>query len=246
MALSTQNTATPGSTNQTQTIPANDNRKINVILVGYDIENNPVAQQQLEEISKAVQAGGGQAQVLLAGHDRVQLQQAMSQAVNIATGKRVPTSGGGGGGYVTGYRETDMTAVLVIVILLSCALMVALILIVRNRRMQTAGGPRIAGAAALPIAGTMDILYNDGGYKSFSLRKPVSRFGRSSSSDFVLHDDEISGTHAELHVRSEGYFIRDLGSSNGTFVNGEQVTEAWVKPGDEIQMGNTKITLKNS
>ncbi|MBU1339569.1 MAG: FHA domain-containing protein [Acidobacteria bacterium] len=246
MALSTQNTATPGSTNQTQTIPANDNRKINVILVGYDIENNPVAQQQLEEISKAVQAGGGQAQVLLAGHDRVQLQQAMSQAVNIATGKRVPTSGGGGGGYVTGYRETDMTAVLVIVILLSCALLVALILIVRNRRIQTADGPRISGAAAILPSGTLDILYSDGGYKSFSLRKPVSRFGRSSSSDFVLHDDEISGTHAELHVRSEGYFIRDLGSSNGTFVNGEHVTEAWVKPGDEIQMGNTKITLKNS
>ena len=215
--------------------PERRNIPITVSTVGFQVSDSE--QAVLDDIANA---GGG---VSGSAQDMDQLTQAFSTAIRQATGAVVPM--GGGGGYVSGYRETDMTTVLIVVILAACAMMATIILLLRRRRLQTAGGPRVSGTAAGPAAGTLDILYSDGGYKSFSLNKQVSRLGRSSSSDLVLHDDEVSGTHAELHVLKEGYFIRDLGSSNGTFVNGQQVTESWVRPGDEIQLGTTKMTLKS-
>ena len=56
-----------------------------------------------------------------------------------------------------------------------------------------------------------------------------------------LHDTEISREHAELSRRGDKFFLRDLGSSNGTFVNGKQINEHELASGDQVQLGRTLL-----
>ncbi len=62
----------------------------------------------------------------------------------------------------------------------------------------------------------------------------------------VVDDDAISGMHAVLEKYSAGWTLRDLGSSNGTFVNGGRITgERSLHSGDEIQLGNTRLVFRD-
>lgn len=61
--------------------------------------------------------------------------------------------------------------------------------------------------------------------------------GRAPENAIALADGMVSRQHAEIFPDGEGWVIRDLGSRNGTAVNGEQVNEAWINPGDEVRIG---------
>jgi hypothetical protein len=67
--------------------------------------------------------------------------------------------------------------------------------------------------------------------------------GRSSACQLVFADDTVSRRHAELHVTDGRWMLRDLGSSNGTYVNGRRVMEAEVAAGDEIELGACRFRL---
>jgi hypothetical protein len=67
--------------------------------------------------------------------------------------------------------------------------------------------------------------------------------GRSSSCQLVLADDTVSRRHAELRVEDGRWLLRDLGSSNGTWVNGRRVIEAEVRPGDLLHLGGAEVRL---
>jgi hypothetical protein len=67
--------------------------------------------------------------------------------------------------------------------------------------------------------------------------------GRSPSCQLVFGDDTVSRRHAELHFDGGRWMLRDLGSSNGTWVNGRRVMEAEVAPGDELQLGGLAIRI---
>ena len=67
--------------------------------------------------------------------------------------------------------------------------------------------------------------------------------GRSPGCALVFRDDTVSRRHAELRMVEERWILRDLGSSNGTWVNGRQVMEAEVTPGDEVQLGGCCFRL---
>jgi FHA domain/Domain of unknown function (DUF1707) len=67
--------------------------------------------------------------------------------------------------------------------------------------------------------------------------------GRSSSCQLVFADDTVSRHHAELRLRDGRWMLRDLGSSNGTWVNGRRVTEAEVAAGDEVCLGDCRFRL---
>jgi pSer/pThr/pTyr-binding forkhead associated (FHA) protein len=67
--------------------------------------------------------------------------------------------------------------------------------------------------------------------------------GRSSSCQLVLADDTVSRRHAELRIQDGRWLLRDLGSSNGTWVNGRRVVEAEVRPGDTVHLGGCQIRL---
>ena len=73
------------------------------------------------------------------------------------------------------------------------------------------------------------------------LEEPVHSVGRTQNNSVRLHDTEISRAHAELVLRGKNYVLRDLGSSNGTFVNGQAATEHQLVSGDQIQIGKSLL-----
>lgn len=75
------------------------------------------------------------------------------------------------------------------------------------------------------------------------LRAASLLIGRSSACQLVLADDTVSRRHAELRVEEDCWVLRDLGSSNGTWVNGRRVIEAEVRPGDVVQLGASALRL---
>jgi hypothetical protein len=67
--------------------------------------------------------------------------------------------------------------------------------------------------------------------------------GRSSRCQLVFADDTVSRQHAELRLVDGRWILRDLGSSNGTWVNGRRVMEAEVAPGDEVHLGHCRFRM---
>lgn len=69
--------------------------------------------------------------------------------------------------------------------------------------------------------------------------------GRASVSDLRLQHPSISRRHTQIKRVGEQFFVKDLGSQNGTFVNKQRIgTEVEVKPGDSIAMGNALLRLR--
>ena len=72
---------------------------------------------------------------------------------------------------------------------------------------------------------------------------PMS-IGRAPGSMLRLNDETVSRTHAQLHSSARGWVLRDLGSANGTWVNGRRVTGSVdVRPGDHVRFGRVSFRL---
>jgi len=69
--------------------------------------------------------------------------------------------------------------------------------------------------------------------------------GRAVTSDVPIYDPTISRRHAELRLTDGGVQVKDLGSSNGTFLNGARVTEAVAGENDVITFGNVAFRVKS-
>ncbi|RUL88850.1 ATP-binding protein [Tautonia sociabilis] len=83
--------------------------------------------------------------------------------------------------------------------------------------------------------------------KRFELPGGPAALGRERTSPIRLHDSEVSRRHAEVRPEGpEGYRIVDLGSANGTFVNGQLVDQATLRPGDRVQIGSTVLLFDSS
>ena len=97
--------------------------------------------------------------------------------------------------------------------------------------------------------GVMPSLYVitvDGQISNFPILKEKIAIGRSKNNDLILHDHTVSRHHAEILETKKGYFIGDLGSYNKTKVNGKCVESAFLKHGDKIQVGLTKLSFLES
>lgn len=74
--------------------------------------------------------------------------------------------------------------------------------------------------------------------KVYPLEKPELFIGRDLSNDVVINDPEISRRHARLFLQGNGYVLEDLGSTNGSFVNGQRLMGPnLLRPGDTITFG---------
>jgi pSer/pThr/pTyr-binding forkhead associated (FHA) protein len=79
---------------------------------------------------------------------------------------------------------------------------------------------------------------------TFLLSDDVNSAGRNPESTVFLDDVTVSRKHAVFERRGGGaWFVRDVGSLNGTYVNGEQVDETKLASGDEVQVGKFKLTF---
>ncbi len=83
----------------------------------------------------------------------------------------------------------------------------------------------------------------------FRLDPKGTVIGRDGRSDIILDEDAVSNLHAK--VRAEGeedgrplFFIQDLASSNGTFVNGAEIVKSLLQDGDRVLVGQTTLAFK--
>ena len=83
--------------------------------------------------------------------------------------------------------------------------------------------------------------YQGGEFPLFSDREII--IGRSSDLDMVLVEDMVSRKHAKIVTQGEQVYIMDLGSTNGTFVNGERIKKSRLKEGDRILIGTSIVKL---
>ena len=73
--------------------------------------------------------------------------------------------------------------------------------------------------------------------------KPILTIGRESANDLVIDHPLASRRHARLEHDESGYFVRDLESTNGTYVNGERVARAVLKDGDRLRVGAVELMV---
>src|SRR4051812_40113126 len=67
--------------------------------------------------------------------------------------------------------------------------------------------------------------------------------GRSASSDVQLYDVKLSRRHCAFKIDHEGVQFKDLGSVNGTFLNGSKVTQGFLNHGDVIRLGDIDMQI---
>src|SRR5262249_23735317 len=77
--------------------------------------------------------------------------------------------------------------------------------------------------------------------KQFTLTGPAHSVGRAAGSPVRLTDPEVSRRHAEFRQADDGYRVVDVGSANGTFVNNRQVTDALLRSGDQVRIGQSVL-----
>ncbi|AWV89336.1 GGDEF domain-containing protein [Bradymonas sediminis] len=75
--------------------------------------------------------------------------------------------------------------------------------------------------------------------KKYSLSQPTTVIGRSSKGDIQIDEDAISRSHATIYDSGDHYLLKDMASTNGTYVNDVEVTDQRLRDGDQIKIGRT-------
>ena len=77
------------------------------------------------------------------------------------------------------------------------------------------------------------------------LRLGTNRLGRGPESDFQIEHDTISALHCEVDVAAEALLVRDCGSTNGTFVDGEPIVSAKLPAGGALRLGEVELIAES-
>lgn len=102
-----------------------------------------------------------------------------------------------------------------------------------------------ADRLGLADAGAQLVVYDDGKIRdTISITKEPVVIGRLSTSDVVLSDPNVSRRHAELRRDGSKWIVVDLGSTNGTVVNGKLAREHPLAEGDRLTFGKTELVFK--
>jgi pSer/pThr/pTyr-binding forkhead associated (FHA) protein len=76
------------------------------------------------------------------------------------------------------------------------------------------------------------------------LKADKTTVGRSEDNAFQLTHPSVSGHHCEILLRGSEVAVRDLNSTNGTYINGDEVTEHAIKPGQVLRLGEIELRLE--
>jgi adenylate cyclase len=87
----------------------------------------------------------------------------------------------------------------------------------------------------------LNIIHDDGTNQTAPLEKDTTIIGRERDNDLVLSDKTVSRHHAQITITQEGYLLIDLGSYNGTIVNGNPVQSLILRNNDRIKIGLTSL-----
>jgi hypothetical protein len=88
------------------------------------------------------------------------------------------------------------------------------------------------------------VLTTGSGERSVPLDARVTVIGRGNDADVRLSDTGVSRLHAEVRVEPGSYVVADMGSTNGTRVNGRPVTTAPLSDGDVIELGASRLVFR--
>ena len=77
----------------------------------------------------------------------------------------------------------------------------------------------------------------------FDLNVERTTVGRVEDNTFQIADGSVSSHHAEILLQGSDIVIRDLNSTNGTFINGEKITETVLKPGQTLRLGQVELKI---
>jgi len=78
------------------------------------------------------------------------------------------------------------------------------------------------------------------------LKSGLNRLGRSTRNDFQIDHHSISRFHAEIELHEDGMLVRDMDSSNGVFVNDDQVEECTLLTGYVLRLGDVSMVVKDA
>jgi Protein of unknown function (DUF3662)/Inner membrane component of T3SS, cytoplasmic domain len=98
-----------------------------------------------------------------------------------------------------------------------------------------AGGPAV-----------LELLDSGDASPLFDLDGPSVQIGRIAENDIVLPDPNVSRVHARVERRDSSYFITDLSSTNGTWVNEERIEEKQLDENDVIRLGSTRFIFRRA
>lgn len=77
------------------------------------------------------------------------------------------------------------------------------------------------------------------------LKPGTNRFGRIAASDFQIDHPSVSACHCEIILEKDSIRLRDLGSTNGTFIDGTRINEAVLKPGQSFWLGEIELAVES-
>lgn len=101
-------------------------------------------------------------------------------------------------------------------------------------------------APALPVLATLEVTGTGvlrG--KRFELRLPLAHVGRGAHNDVVVADESVSDTHAKIQRREDGWYVVDMGSTNGTYVGGRRIAgESRMVGAPDLRFGGVKLVFR--
>ena len=90
---------------------------------------------------------------------------------------------------------------------------------------------------------------NDGSGDGFTFRLApgaVKTIGRATGAQFIVDAPLVSRLHCQLTATEDALQVKDLGSTNGTFVNGKRITDGVLHDGDRMTVGRVEFTVSRS
>lgn len=106
--------------------------------------------------------------------------------------------------------------------------------------------PPVVQVESKPLLATLEIT-NIGPTKGqqVEVRVPLAHVGRGAHNDVVLADDSVSESHAKLQRRDDGWYVVDVGSTNGTYVGGQRLsTERRLEGTPDVRFGGVKVIFR--
>jgi len=108
----------------------------------------------------------------------------------------------------------------------------------------TVGGRRATSERLAAQEFHLVLVNTVGAGTAFALDKPTVRIGKAPENDVVLEDPTVSRAHLLVQRQGDRFLVQDLGSTNGTFLDGAQVREAYLRPGAILEVGDVRLRFQ--